>query len=483
METVFIPNRGEVIRRVARTARRMGLRVTVGYSDADASDPFLAEVDQTSRLGPAPASGSYLSIPEVIRAARECRADLVHPGYGFLAENAAFASAVESEGMRFVGPSPETLKRVASKSQLPGIATRLGIPTIPGYGGAQSDEAFAYAARTLGYPVIVKTAAGGGGKGIVRVDRESTLPDALGTARRVAAAAFGSAELILERYITGARHIEVQIVRDASGTCTVLGDRDCSAQRRYQKIMEESPASGVNEVIRRQLYADAVRLADEVGYLNVGTVEFIVGDTDHYFLLEVNPRLQVEHPVTELVWGIDLVEQQLCIALGGRATVAPTGRGHAIEARITAEDPHEGFRPGSGRIEHLRWPAGIRVDAGYEEGATVSPFYDSLLGKVIAYGPDRPAALARLDSALRETSVLGIPTTLPLLRSLVRHDRVLSGTVTTDLVERSLHEIIPTQVSSDGATALAAAIAAQSRRGSPTFLHDNQTGLSGGHCR
>jgi acetyl-CoA/propionyl-CoA carboxylase biotin carboxyl carrier protein len=464
MQTVFIPNRGEVVRRVARTARRMGLRVAVGYSDADAPDPFLRDVDVALRLGPAAALESYLSLPRVMEAAVECHADLIHPGYGFLAEDPGLAAASEQAGIRFVGPTSQVLQRVSSKSACRALAESLGIPVVQGFSDSRpSDDVLVAAAERLGYPVVVKPAAGGGGKGIVVVHRRAELPGVLTGSRRIARAAFGNDELLIERYVSGARHVEVQVLRDHFGNVVVLGDRDCSTQRRHQKVIEECPAHGIDPALRQEMHSSAKAIVSTIGYVNAGTIEFIVEPDGRYYFMELNPRLQVEHPVTELVWGVDLVEQQLLIALGEPAASPAVPLGSAIEARVCAEDPAEGFLPSSGRIEHLRWPSNARVDAALEEGSEVTPFYDSLLGKVVAYGPDRSAALNELATALRDTCVLGVITNLPLLRALVSHPRLREGTATTDFLEDTLPQILPLARPPAQAIAVAGVFAASSR--------------------
>jgi acetyl/propionyl-CoA carboxylase alpha subunit len=473
--TVFIPNRGEIVRRVARTARRLGFQVAVGYSDADAGDPFLTEVDRAVRLGRAPASESYLSIDRVVGAARETGADLVHPGYGFLAEDPAFAEALARARLRFVGPSPTVLAEVGSKSSCRDLAAGIGIPIVPGYSGDQHDAALTRAADQIGYPVLVKPAAGGGGKGIFVVSSASELSRTLAAARRAALGAFGDDELLLERYVPDVRHVEVQVLRDRQGTCLTLGDRDCSTQRRHQKLIEESPAPSLDAEVRRKLHRDANALAAHVAYENVGTVEFIVAPDGTYYFLELNPRLQVEHPVTELVYDADIVEQQFRIALGEPLSVASEPRGHAIEVRVCAENPYRDFVPSSGRIAHLRWPSDARVDAAFAEGSELSPYYDSLIGKVIAYGADRDAAVMALRSALRETSILGIDTNLPLLRALARHERFTRAEMTTSFLERELTRILPSPEAGTKALAAAAAeVAAASDEQRRVYLRDEK---------
>ena len=448
MTTLLVANRGEIARRIFRTARRMGLRTVAVYSDADIRLPFVREADAAIRIGPAPATESYLAIDRVIAAAREAKADLVHPGYGFLAERPEFASAVDAAGMRFVGPPPSVLKSLGDKGEAKTIAERVKVPVVPGYrGDDQSDEAFLRAARSVHYPVMIKPVAGGGGIGMQTVREESQLRDALARARRVATAAFGDERILLERLVERPRHIEVQVLADEHGTVMTVGDRDCSTQRRHQKIVEEAPAWRPDEKGRKRMAAAAIAIAREVGYRNAGTVEFVVDDRGRFYFLEVNARLQVEHPVTEMVYGVDLVEQQLRISTGERLDLDPKrhGRQHAVEARIYAEDPAAGFLPSTGRLVHVRWPEGpgIRVDAGYEEGDVVTRHYDPLLAKVIAFGGDRRIALGMLANALDETEILGVRTNMGFLRALVRKFNEQGTRIDTALVESVLPELVP----------------------------------------
>ena len=438
MMTVLVANRGEIARRVFRTARRMGLRTVAVYSDADAAAPFVHEADAAIRIGPAPARDSYLNVANVVAAARESDARLIHPGYGFLSEQAPFAEAVGAAGMTFVGPSPDVLRRLGDKAEAKAAAERAGVPVLPGYRGAdQQDDTFAKAARAVGYPVMLKPVAGGGGIGMQLVTRDAELRDALARARRTAGAAFGDERLILERAIERPRHIEIQLLADIHGTVRVLGERDCSAQRRHQKVLEETPSPAVDATLRRRMSEAAVALAKAVGYVNAGTCEFLIDANGEFFFLEVNARLQVEHPVTELVWGVDLVEQQLRIAMGERLSLDATPRGHAIEVRLYAEDAAGGFVPSTGRISFLEWAEGPRIDAGIEEGSAVTADYDPLLAKVIAHATDRAKALDALGAALRDSTILGVRTNERFLRNLVAHRDVIAGKVDTGLIERA----------------------------------------------
>lgn len=460
MTVLLVANRGEIARRIFRTARRMGMTTIAAYSDADADAPFVREADAAVRLGPAPARESYLDVERVVHAAREAGADLVHPGYGFLAEAPALARAVAAAGMRFVGPGPDVLAALGDKARAKEIARAAHVPVLAGYAGDdQRDEAFLDAAKRVGYPVMVKPIAGGGGIGMQRVREEASLRDALAKSRRIATGAFGDERLMLERLVERPRHIEVQILADAHGAVVALGERDCSTQRRHQKVLEETPAPSLEDGQRKAMSDAAVALARQAAYTNAGTVEFAVDERGEFFFLEVNARLQVEHPVTELVWDVDLVEQQLRIAMGERLALGePAPRGHAIEMRLYAEDVDAGFLPSTGALVHVRWPEGIRVDAGYEEGGEVTRHYDPLLAKLIAHGPHRKLALAKIDEALAQTEVLGVRTNLPFLRGLAAHPDVQRGRIDTELVGRDYERLVPpARDASEEALALAAA--------------------------
>ena len=467
MTRLLVANRGEIARRIFRTARRMGIATVAVYSDADASLPFVREADLALRLGPAPASASYLDIERVLAAARESEADLIHPGYGFLAESPAFANAVDAAGLRFVGPSAKVMSALGDKANAKDIARRAGVPTLPGHASEdQRDETFIAAAKRIGYPVIVKPIAGGGGIGMQRVRDESSLRDALAKARRIAAASFGDERLMLERLVEHPRHVEVQILADTHGQTVALGERDCSAQRRYQKVLEETPAPSLDDDQRKAMSDAAIAVAREAHYTSAGTVEFAVDERGDFFFLEVNARLQVEHPVTELVWGVDLVEQQMRIAQGDRLSLGePAPRGHAIEVRLYAEDVDAGFLPSTGQLLHFRVPDGIRVDAGYDEGCEITRHYDPLLAKLIAHGPHRKLALAKLDEALAQTEALGVRTNLPFLRGLVAHPDVQRGRVDTELVSREFEHLVPADGdATSGALALAASAVAEAAK-------------------
>ncbi len=443
-ETVLVANRGEIAVRVIRTLRAMGIRSVAVYSDADAGARHVRDADVAVRLGPAPTAHSYLSIQRILDAVARTGAQAVHPGYGFLSESAAFARACAEAGVVFVGPPAASIDAMGDKIRAKQTVAAAGIPVVPGSDTAGLDDAeLAVAAGQIGYPVLVKPSAGGGGKGMRAVYRAQDLPDALTSARREARGAFGDDTLLVERLVTSPRHIEIQVLADAHGEAVHLGERECSLQRRHQKIIEEAPSVLLDAASRAQLGNAAVAVARAVGYTGAGTVEFIVPTDapDQFFFLEMNTRLQVEHPVTELVTGLDLVELQLRVAAGEPLALCQSDvriRGHAVQARIYAEDPSGGFLPTGGRVLSVREPSGpgIRVDSGLVPGATVSSDYDPLLAKVIAYGPDRDTALRRLDTALAGTSILGLGVNTGFLRALLADSDVRAGRLDTGLVER-----------------------------------------------
>ncbi|MDE3113283.1 MAG: ATP-grasp domain-containing protein [Chloroflexota bacterium] len=467
--SVLVANRGEIARRIFRTARRMGLGTVAVYSDADADAPHVREADRAIRIGPAPAKDSYLSIDRIVAAALEGGAELVHPGYGFLAEEPELARAVAAARLTFVGPPAEVLALCGSKAQAKAVARRAGVPVLAGYAeDDQRDAAFAEAARLIGYPVMVKPTAGGGGIGMQEVTSREQLPEALARARRLARAAFGDERLMIERYVPSPRHVEVQILADEHERIRTIGERDCSAQRRHQKIVEEAPAPHVTRWQRDKLAEWATAMAHAARYVGAGTVEFVVDAKGDIAFLEVNARLQVEHPVTEAVTGFDLVEQQLRIALGERLELPKAEvHGHAIEARVYAEDPASGFLPSTGRLQHVRWPEGVRVDAGYEEGSTVSSSYDPLLAKIVAHGSDRGAALDALADALARTEILGVRTNVSFLQRYLSHSEVRAGRVTTSFIERELPALVARGEVPDEVRALAACAVIDERPRAP----------------
>jgi acetyl-CoA/propionyl-CoA carboxylase biotin carboxyl carrier protein len=445
-DAVLVANRGEIAVRIIRTLRALGVRSVAVYSDADAGARHVQAADLAIRLGPAPAAESYLNAEAILAAAASSGAQAVHPGYGFLSENAAFARACAAAGLVFIGPPPAAIEAMGDKIAAKATVAAAGVPVVPGVGAAgMSDTDLAAAVAQIGFPVLIKPSAGGGGKGMRLVRVASELPAALEGARREARAAFGDGTLLAERYVERPRHIEIQILADGHGHVIHLGERECSLQRRHQKIIEEAPSPLLDDARRATMGAAAVEAARSVGYVGAGTVEFIVsGDApgDFYFL-EMNTRLQVEHPVTELVTGWDLVELQVRVAAGEPLPVRQDQvrlTGHAIEARVYAEDPARGFLPTGGKVLALREPdlPHVRVDSGLAENTTVSSAYDPMLAKVIAHGPDRQQALRRLDGALAGMAVLGVTTNIAFLRALLSHPDVVAGRLDTGLVERAV---------------------------------------------
>ncbi len=439
---VLIANRGEIALRVLRACRELGIPAVVAYSEADRESLPVRLADEAICIGPAPAERSYNHIPAIISAAIVTGCDALHPGYGFLAENALLAEICEECGITFIGPRPQTLRALGDKAEARRLMQRAGLPIVPGSEAPVRDASEARRiARKLGYPVLVKAAAGGGGRGMRIVREERELATALQVAQQEAQAAFGDPSVYLERYLERPRHVEVQILADQHGNIFAVGERDCSIQRRYQKLIEEAPAPDLPAKVRDALHEAAVRGARAVGYVGAGTFEFLVDREGRFYFTEANARLQVEHPVTEAVTGLDLVQWQLAIAAGERLELRERDRaprGHAIEVRVTAEDPDRDFAPRPGRIEQLIWPGGpgIRVDSHAYAGYVVPPHYDSLLGKVIAWGLDRAQAIERLDRALRETVISGVPTPIPLLRRILQHpDFRASRHTTTFLAE------------------------------------------------
>ena len=447
-DTVLVANRGEIAVRITRTLRALGVRSVAVYSDADAGARHVREADDAVRLGPAAAVESYLNAERILAAARRAGAQAVHPGYGFLSENAVFARACANAGLVFIGPPPAAIEAMGDKIAAKATVAAAGVPVVPGVGApGLSDADLAAAVAGIGFPVLIKPSAGGGGKGMRLVSSARDLPGALEGARREALAAFGDGTLLAERYISLPRHIEIQVMADGHGHLIHLGDRECSLQRRHQKIIEEAPSPLLDDRRRAAMGAAAVEAARSVGYVGAGTVEFIVpGDSpEDFWFLEMNTRLQVEHPVTELVTGLDLVELQVRVAADEPLPVRQDQVrlvGHAVEARVYAEDPARGFLPTGGTILALREPAlpHVRVDSGLAAGMTVSSAYDPMLAKVIAHGPDRGTALRRLDGALAQTAVLGVTTNVGFLRALLSHPDVAAGRLDTGLVERIVPE-------------------------------------------
>ncbi|MEV0067496.1 MULTISPECIES: biotin carboxylase N-terminal domain-containing protein [unclassified Amycolatopsis] len=439
--TVLVANRGEIAVRIIRACHELGLRAAAVHSDADAGALHVRLADEAHRIGPPPARASYLDVDAVLGAAKAAGASLVHPGYGLLSEDAGFAEAVTAAGLTFVGPSAEVIARMGDKVAARAVARKCGVPVPPGTADLTAEQAAAEADR-IGFPLVVKASFGGGGRGMRVVTSAGGLAEAMAAAGREAGAAFGRPEVHLERYLQPVRHVEVQVFGDAHGTVVHLADRDCSVQRRHQKLIEEAPAFGLPDRVRAALREAAVTLAREVGYVGAGTVEFLVlPETGEFFFLEMNTRLQVEHGVTELVTGLDLVAAQLRVALGEPLPFTQDDvvvRGHAIQARIAAEDPSAGFRPAPGTVTGLTLPLGpgIRNDFGVETGDAVPAMYDSLFGKVLAHGADRDTARRRLVGALGELRVAGPPTTAPYLRTILESASFTEGRHDTGSVER-----------------------------------------------
>ena len=433
---LLVANRGEIAVRVLRTCRRLGIASVAVYSDADARAPHVRLADEAYRLGPAPATDSYLRVERVLEAATRARAEAIHPGYGFLSENFQFAQACLDAGLVWVGPPPEAMRALGDKAGAKALAERIGVPVLAGYHGQDQDpETLAGQAEAIGYPLLLKASAGGGGRGMRVVEQPNAFGEALEAAQREALASFGDQRVLLERYVGRPRHVEVQVLGDTFGNLVHLGERECSIQRRHQKLIEESPSVVVDQRLRQAMGEAAVRLARAGGYTSAGTVEFLVDEQRRFFFLEVNARLQVEHPVTEFLTGLDLVEQQLRIAAGeqlglSQADVALDG--HAIEARVVAEDA--AFLPSTGRLRAFDPPQDVRVDSGVEAGSDVSPYYDSLLAKVIAHAPTRTEAIASLAQALADFEIAGVQTNLDLLLATIQTPAFVAGELHTNFL-------------------------------------------------
>jgi 3-methylcrotonyl-CoA carboxylase alpha subunit len=449
LSSVLIANRGEIAGRIARTAKRLGLRVIAVYSQADAGAPYLRLADEAHLLGPAPAAESYLAAERLIAIAKSAGAACIHPGYGFLAENPDFAEACAAAGIVFVGPPPAAIRAMGLKDAAKALMEKADVPVVPGYHGARQEPKFLKEkAYEIGYPVLIKAVAGGGGKGMRRVDKHAEFEAALAGAMREAKGAFGDDRVLVEKYVASPRHIEIQVFGDTQGNVIHLNERDCSLQRRHQKVIEEAPAPGMSADVREAMGRAAVAAAKAVGYVGAGTVEFIADagkglSLDRFWFMEMNTRLQVEHPVTEAVTGLDLVEWQFRVAAGEPLPLAQRDiklSGHAVEARLYAEDPEKGFLPSTGRLVALELPdgEGIRVDAGVAAGSEVTPYYDPMIAKVIAHGKDRGEALDRLAAALERTRVAGPRTNLAFLAALARADGFRREQFDTGFIERNL---------------------------------------------
>ncbi len=443
---VLIANRGEIARRIMRTARRLGFGVVAIYSDADADAPHVREADQAVRVGEALPAQSYLRIEAIVAAARASGAEAIHPGYGFLAENADFAQACRDAGLVFVGPSPQSIRTMGNKARAKQIMQAAGIPCIPGYQGAdQSEAAMLTAAGEIGYPVMIKAAAGGGGRGMRLVGEAALFTDALRSARSEAASAFGDPTAILERAIVDARHIEIQVFGDRHGNAIHLGERDCSVQRRHQKLIEEAPSSAVSARLREEMGEVAVKAVRSVGYEGAGTLEFLLDRSGAFYFMEMNTRLQVEHPVTEAITGLDLVELQLRVAAGEPLGLRQSDvvlSGHAIEVRLCSEDASHDFMPQSGRMALWQMPDGVRVEHALYSGAEIPSFYDSMIAKLASHGSSRDEARGKLVCGLEQTTALGVATNQAFLLACLRHPTFASGEATTTFIDRHGRELL-----------------------------------------
>ena len=466
---ILIANRGEIACRVIRTARRMGVRTVAVFSEADRGALHVDMADEAVFIGPAPSSDSYLDGKRIVAAAKETGAEAIHPGYGFLSENPDFVEAVEKAGLVFIGPSAKAIRAMGLKDAAKTLMEKAKVPVVPGYHGeAQDLVVLAGKANEIGYPVLIKARAGGGGKGMRKVDGQSAFAEALSAAKREARSSFGDDRVLVEKFVATPRHVEIQVFGDAHGNAVHLFERDCSLQRRHQKVIEEAPAPGMTEEMRRAMGAAAVKAAKAIGYAGAGTVEFIADASeglrpDRFWFMEMNTRLQVEHPVTEAITGLDLVEWQLRVAAG---EPLPLGQddlaidGHAVEARIYAEDPARGFLPATGRISRLAFPDEIvRVDAGVRAGDTITPFYDPMIAKMIAHGPTRAVALQRLQSALSRTEIAGTVTNAAFLARLAGQADFVAGKVDTGLLDRELATLAAAPPASREAIAVAAVVA------------------------
>ena len=462
---VLIANRGEIACRVIRSCRRLGIRTVAVYSDADADAQHVRQADEAYRIGGPRPQESYLRGDAILAVARACGAQAIHPGYGFLSENADFADAVEAAGIAFIGPKAASMRKMGSKAGAKELMQAAGVPVVPGYTGTdQSPSVLAREAARIGFPLMIKAAHGGGGKGMRVVRALDEFMPNLESCQREASGAFGRDRVLLERFVSHPRHIEIQVFGDSHGNVVHLGERECSAQRRYQKVLEESPSPFLTPELRAAMGAAAVQAARAIDYVNAGTVEFIVAPDGSFYFMEINTRLQVEHPVTELVTGHDLVEWQLRVAAGEALPMAQDDlrqRGHAIEVRLYAEDPEAGFLPGSGRLERLRLPAAsthVRIDSGVVQGDTVTIFYDPMIAKLIVWDADRPRALARLREALAGCEVSGPKSNVEFLERLVRHPAIVQATIDTGYLDRHLDEFMP-ETGVDADLLLAAATA------------------------
>ncbi|WP_188589732.1 acetyl-CoA carboxylase biotin carboxylase subunit, partial [Achromobacter denitrificans] len=475
-DTLLIANRGEIACRVAATARRMGIRTVAVYSDADANARHVAACDQAVHIGGAEPRASYLRADAILQAARDTGAQAIHPGYGFLSENEAFAQAATNAGIAFVGPPASAIAAMGSKSAAKALMEKAGVPLVPGYHGDNQDPQFLKEqADAIGYPVLIKASAGGGGKGMRVVESSGAFLDALASCQREAASSFGDDRVLIERYLQKPRHIEIQVFADTQGNCVYLFERDCSVQRRHQKVIEEAPAPGMTDERRRAMGEAAVAAARAVGYVGAGTVEFIAEPDGRFYFMEMNTRLQVEHPVTEMITGHDLVEWQLRVAAGQPLPARQEDlriTGHAIEARIYAENPEKGFLPSIGTLAYLGLPAhtafvngDIRVDGGVRMGDTITPYYDPMIAKLIVHGADRDQARARMLQALAQTQAVGVQTNVAFLSRLMKDSAFAAADLDTGLIERQRATLLPEPQPADAAVLALASAAVLVRQG------------------
>ncbi|ESP92158.1 MULTISPECIES: acetyl/propionyl/methylcrotonyl-CoA carboxylase subunit alpha [Pseudoalteromonas] len=461
LKKILVANRGEIACRVMRTAKRLGLSTVAVYSDADANALHVKQADEAYHIGPAPSKDSYLVSERILEVAKQSGADCIHPGYGFLSENDAFANACEENNIAFIGPLASSIEAMGSKTRAKEIMAEANVPLVPGYYGQQQDTEFLTAeAEKVGYPVLIKAAFGGGGKGMRVVRNAGEFLSALEGAKREASASFGNDLVLLERFVDKPRHVEVQVFADNHGNCVYLGDRDCSLQRRHQKVIEEAPAPDLSEALRKEMGEAAVRCAQAINYRGAGTVEFLLCG-DEFFFMEMNTRLQVEHPVTEMVTGQDLVEWQIRVANNERLPLSQAQislQGHSFEARIYAEDPEENFMPYSGTLAHLSFPKaqrGVRIDTGVQQGDEISPFYDPMIAKLIVHGHDRRTALLKLRSALNEVHLAGVKSNIAFLHHLAEHPTFMAGAPDTHFIDTQTEELTASKAPSDTLVCLA----------------------------
>jgi acetyl-CoA carboxylase biotin carboxylase subunit len=469
---ILVANRGEIARRIMRTCRKMGVSTVAVFSDADAQMPFVAEADEAIRIGPAPSIESYLRIDKILGAAALTNSDAIHPGYGFLAENASFAEACREAGVIFIGPTADAIRAMGLKREAKALVSKAGVPVIPGYSGANQDpEVLAEKALEIGFPVLLKASAGGGGKGMKLVRERGGLRDAIASAAREGESSFGDGTLLVEKYIDNPRHVEIQILGDSHGNLIHLNERECSIQRRHQKIIEEAPSPALDAALRNEMGEAAVRCGKAIGYQNAGTVEFILAPDRTFYFLEVNTRLQVEHPVTECLTGLDLVEEQIRVAQGEPLRTSQEAvrlDGAAIEVRLYAEDPAAGFLPQSGLVVdwHLPEAVGLRVDSGVETGSEVGIHYDPMLAKIITSGESRPLALQRMRRALRSLSAQGLTTNRDFLLRVLNHPAFIAGQIDTHFIDRHMGDdlVAPVPQADEDRAAMVAALAEQQQR-------------------